>query len=80
MVDWFSRLAAGSELPTDAASGLQERGFVVLPGLVRSGRMERLDHASFIPRDRRAGTDFAARMPPETRARLGPLARYVLAL
>lgn len=34
----------------------------------------------FVPRDGRAGTDFATRMPPETRARLGPLARYVLAL
>ena len=35
---------------------------------------------AFIPRDGRAGTDFAARMQPETRARLGPLAREVLAL
>ena len=35
---------------------------------------------AFIPRDGRAGTDFAARMRPETRRRLGPLARYVLAL
>lgn len=35
---------------------------------------------AFIPRDGRAGTDFAARMRPETRTRLGPLARYVLAL
>jgi hypothetical protein len=35
---------------------------------------------AFIPREGRAGTDFAARMQPETRARLGPLARYVLAL
>jgi hypothetical protein len=35
---------------------------------------------AFIPRDGRAATDFAARMQPETRARLGPLARYVLAL
>ena len=34
---------------------------------------------AFIPREGRAGTDFAARMPPETRARLGPLARHVLA-
>ena len=34
----------------------------------------------FVPRDGRAGTDFAARMQPETRARLGPLAQYVLAL
>ena len=33
---------------------------------------------AFIPRDGRAGTGFAARMRPETRARLGPLARYVL--
>ena len=35
---------------------------------------------AFIPRAGCAGTDFAARMPPDTRARLGPLARYVLAL
>jgi ectoine hydroxylase-related dioxygenase (phytanoyl-CoA dioxygenase family) len=35
---------------------------------------------AFIPRDGRAATDFAARMHPETRARLGPLARHVLAL
>jgi ectoine hydroxylase-related dioxygenase (phytanoyl-CoA dioxygenase family) len=35
---------------------------------------------AFIPRDGRAGTDFAARMQPETRARLSPLARQVLAL
>src|SRR6187549_1117047 len=35
---------------------------------------------AFIPRDGRAGTDFAAGMQPETRARLGPLARQVLAL
>jgi ectoine hydroxylase-related dioxygenase (phytanoyl-CoA dioxygenase family) len=35
---------------------------------------------AFIPREGRAGTDFAARMSLETRARLGPAARYVLAL
>jgi ectoine hydroxylase-related dioxygenase (phytanoyl-CoA dioxygenase family) len=35
---------------------------------------------AFIPRDGRAGTDFAARMHAETRARLGPLAQHVLAL
>lgn len=35
---------------------------------------------AFIPRDGRAATDFAARMQPETRARLGQLARHVLAL
>src|SRR5262249_15443178 len=40
--DWFSTLAAGSELPMDAASELHERGFVVLPGLLPSERMERL--------------------------------------
>ena len=34
----------------------------------------------FIPRDGQAGTDFAARMSPETRARLSPLAHHVLAL
>jgi len=35
---------------------------------------------AFIPRDGRAGTDFAARTRPETGERLGPLARYVLQL
>jgi len=35
---------------------------------------------AFIPRDGRAGTDFAARMQPETRARLGPIARQLLTL
>ncbi len=35
---------------------------------------------AFIPRDGRAGTDFADRMRPETRARLGTLARQVLAI
>ena len=32
MRDWFSTLAAKSSLPSDAASDLAERGFVVLPG------------------------------------------------
>jgi hypothetical protein len=40
--DWFSMLTAGSELPIGAASELQERGFVVLPGAVPSDRMQRL--------------------------------------
>ena len=34
---------------------------------------------AFIPRDGQAATDFAARMQPETRARLSALARHVLA-
>jgi len=46
---------------------------------VSSGPRRSLQGA-FIPRDGRAGTDFAARMPPETRARLGPRARQVLAV
>src|SRR5688572_290598 len=39
MFDWFSTLAAGSELPMDAASELQEQGFVVIPGPEPSDRM-----------------------------------------
>lgn len=35
---------------------------------------------AFIPREGRAGTDFAARMSPEMRAQLGLLARWVLGL
>jgi len=46
----------------------------------RSTEPRRSLQGAFIPRDGRAGTDFAARMQPETRQRLGPLARYVLAL
>ena len=42
LFDWFSTLAAESELPMDAASDLQERGFIVLPGPVPSERMELL--------------------------------------
>ncbi len=45
MFDWFSALAAGSELPMDAASELRERGFIVLPGPVPSERMEQLADA-----------------------------------
>ena len=44
-----------------------------------SGPRQSLQGA-FIPREGCAGTDFAARMQPETRARLGPLARQVLDL
>jgi hypothetical protein len=40
LLDWFSRLAAGGELPMDAASELEEQGFVVIPGPEPSGGME----------------------------------------
>ncbi len=45
MSDWFMTLAARSELPIHAASELQERGFVVLPGPVPSDQVERLANA-----------------------------------
>jgi len=45
MFDWFSMVAAGSELPMDAASELQERGFIVLPGPVPSELMALLADA-----------------------------------
>jgi ectoine hydroxylase-related dioxygenase (phytanoyl-CoA dioxygenase family) len=43
-----------------------------------TGAPRRSLQGAFIPRDGRNGTDFSARMRPEARARLGPLARYVL--
>jgi hypothetical protein len=49
-------------------------------GANTSNEPRRSLQGAFTPREGRAGTDFAARMQPETRARLGPLARYVLAL
>ena len=45
-----------------------------------SNQPRRSLQGAFVPRDGRAATDFAARMQSETRERLGPLARYVLAL
>ena len=45
-----------------------------------SGKPRRSLQGAFIPRDGRAGTDFAVRMQPATRLRLSPLAQYVLAL
>jgi hypothetical protein len=42
MSDWFRTLAAGNELPVHAAWELEERGFVVLPGMVALERLERL--------------------------------------
>jgi len=45
MDDWFGTLAVGAALPPDAARALHERGFIVLPGPVPPGRMERLADA-----------------------------------
>ena len=41
-VVYLSKLAAGSKLPIDAASALEDRGFVVIPGPEPSDRFERL--------------------------------------
>lgn len=46
----------------------------------RSHQLRRSLQGAFIPRGGQAGTDFSARMRPETRARLSPLARCVLAI
>jgi len=45
-----------------------------------SGKPRRSIQGAFIPRDGHAGTNFAARMQSDTRARLSPLAQYVLAV
>lgn len=58
MLDWFSTLAAGSELPIDAASELQERGFLILPGPVPSVRMELLANAYTAAEASATGDDF----------------------
>jgi predicted nucleotide-binding protein (sugar kinase/HSP70/actin superfamily) len=92
MVDWFETLAARTELSADAASELHHRGFIVMPGRCHpsisawhghtantTDAPRRSLQGAFIPRDGQAATDFAARMQPETRARLTALAREVLA-
>ena len=45
-----------------------------------TGRPRRSIQGAFIPRDAQAGTDFSTRMRSETLARIGSLARYVLAM
>jgi hypothetical protein len=45
-----------------------------------SDKPRRSIQGAFIPCGGQAGTDFAARVQPETRARLSPLARYVLGI
>jgi Phytanoyl-CoA dioxygenase (PhyH) len=45
MFDWFSTLAAVSELSTSAALELEERGFVVIPGPLPADRMALLAKA-----------------------------------
>ena len=45
MSDWFRTLTAGNNLPAAAATELQERGVVVIPGPLSPGRMERLARA-----------------------------------
>jgi len=45
-----------------------------------SGEPRRSLQGAFIPREARAGIDLPARMQPETLARIGALARYVLAV
>jgi len=49
-------------------------------GVNSANRPRRSLQGAFIPRGGRAGTDFSGRMSPETRARLGTVARQVLAL
>ncbi len=73
---------AGEELACGAAGSL-----IVFNGSVWHGatanttnKPRRSLQGAFIPRDGQAGTDFAARMHPDTRARLSSLAQYVLAV
>jgi hypothetical protein len=43
--EWFSRLAAGSELSVEESRQLQENGFLVLPRLVAVEQIDRLARA-----------------------------------
>ena len=45
MIDWFQALAAEKALPPGAATQLQDRGYVVLPGAVPPDRRERLSNS-----------------------------------
>lgn len=45
-----------------------------------TGATRRSIQGAYIPREAQAGTDFSARMHPETLARINPLAKYLLAI
>lgn len=45
-----------------------------------TGSPRRSIQGAFIPRNAQSGTDFSIRMGPETRDRIGPAARYLLAV
>lgn len=69
------------------AADLDEQGFILMidefrpdNGATRFAPGSPRWPVTAIPRNGRAGCDFAARMEPETRARLSPLAHQVLAL
>jgi hypothetical protein len=57
MVDWFETLAARSELSADAASELDHRGFIILPGPVPPERMESLTDAYTAAMNSASGPD-----------------------
>jgi hypothetical protein len=81
-MDRVSRAYDGQVLATGPTGSL-----IVFNGSVwhghtanRSGAARRSVQGAFIPRDGCSATDFLGRMRPETRAPLGRLAQYVLAL
>lgn len=85
MFDWFKTLAAGCALSPEHAAALEEQGLLSFLVSCRSDKLRHLrrrttPQGAFIHRDGHSGTDFAARMSPETHARLGPLGQWVLGL
>jgi ectoine hydroxylase-related dioxygenase (phytanoyl-CoA dioxygenase family) len=76
---------AGSELPVLACG--QAGSLLVFNGSTWHGHTANVSseprrsiQGAFIPRDGQAAVDWGMRLPPETLARMGSLARYVLAV
>ncbi len=87
---WLSGPESTSDLRADHAGQVlacaPAGSLLIFNGSAWHGHTANMSHkprrslqGAFIPRDGQAATDFAARMQPETRARLSALARYVLA-
>jgi hypothetical protein len=57
MIDWFNTLTASRELASEAASTLQEQGFVIVPGPLTPDRMEELSRAYGAAEASAAGDD-----------------------
>jgi len=88
MQDFFSIIGTGREIPASAFQDLKELGSVIIyNGAIWHGHSNnssdlprRSIQGAYIRRDAHSGINLPGRMKPDTLARIGSLARYILAV